>query len=148
MESGASKYYLRVAVLGSRNYGDSLRVKDWLFGLRGKLGNRLVVLSGGDGLGAELYAKQHALELGIKYAEYNSPTTPKNAHSAMYDGFYDQPYKVWHYKRQYDELLKAADVVVYFTPAPRDGALDPVEKHLAHVKKRCEKLGKKLILYV
>ena len=123
-------------MLGSANYGDSVKIKTKIFELRERFGKRLIILSGGEKYGAERFVKHHALSFDIKYHEYNSAGTPKNSYSMMYDSYYGKPWHATQYYHRTNQIIKESDIVVVFA-RERDSRQEYIEV-------RCKKLQKKL----
>ena len=105
---------MKVAVVGSRDYQNIRKIKDTLFQLKQKFGDKLIILSGGDQYGIDKFAKKYALEFGITYQEYNPAHTPKNLYSAMSDNYYDKPYHVSQFHHRNMLLAKACNVMMLF----------------------------------
>ena len=79
---------MKVAMIGSREYENTRKIKDALFKLKQKFGDALIVISGGAQYGADKFVRKFALEFGIKYKEFNPAHTTKNLYSAMSDNYY------------------------------------------------------------
>ena len=107
---------MRVAIIGSREYENTRKIKDALFQLKQKFGTDLTVISGGAQYGADKFARKYALEFGIKYQEYNPAHTTKNLYSAMSDNYYDKPYHVSQFHHRNMLIAKACDVMMAFIP--------------------------------
>ena len=61
---------MKVAIVGSRRYENKKKIKDFVFKLKQKYGDKTIIVSGGCKQGADKYAKKYALELGLQYEEY------------------------------------------------------------------------------
>ena len=122
-------------MLGSNKYIDKIKVKNKMFELKKKFGSRLVILSGGEKCGAESYVKKHAIDLELKYHEYNSAHTQKNAYSMMHEAYYGKPYHASQYFHKTNNIIKNSHIVVIFQP------LNEENSGMDYAKKRCEKLG-------
>ena len=107
---------MRVAIIGSREYENTRKIKDALFQLKQKFGTDLIVISGGAQYGADKFARKYALEFGIKYQEFNPAHTTKNLYSAMSDNYYDKPYHVSQFHHRNMLIAKACDVMMAFIP--------------------------------
>ena len=81
---------MKVAIVGSRQYENTRKIKDTLSDLKRKFGDELIIVSGGAQNGADRYAKKYALEFGIRYREFNPAHTPRNLYSAMSDDYYSK----------------------------------------------------------
>ena len=107
---------MKVALIGSREYENVRKIKDTLFELKQKFGDKLIIISGGAQHGADKYARKYALEFGIKYKEFNPAHTTKNLYSAMSDNYYDKPYHVSQFHHRNMLIAKACDCMMAFVP--------------------------------
>tara|TARA_A100001201_G_scaffold118918_1_gene102486 strand:+ start:222 stop:623 length:402 start_codon:yes stop_codon:yes gene_type:complete len=107
---------MKVAIIGSRYYENTRKIKEALFQLKQKFGDKLIVISGGAQYGADKFARKYALEFGINYQEYNPAHTTKNLYSAMSDNYYDKPYHVSQFHHRNMLIAKACDVMMAFIP--------------------------------
>ena len=94
---------MKVAMIGSREYENTRKIKDALFQLKQKFGDALIVISGGAQYGADKFVRKFALEFGIKYKEFNPAHTTKNLYSAMSDNYYNKTYHVsqFHHRNMF-----------------------------------------------
>ena len=120
---------MKVAIVGSRMYENTRKIKDALFQLKQKFGDDLIIVSGGALYGADKFARKYALEFGIKYQEYNPAHTAKNLYSAMSDNYYDKPYHVSQFHHRNMLIAKACDVMMAFIPNGDDanGSLSAIK---------------------
>ena len=107
---------MKVAIIGSRMYENTRKIKDALFQLKQKFGEDLIIVSGGAKDGADKFAKKYALEFGIKYKEFNPAHTSKNLYSAMSDNYYNKPYHVSQFHHRNMLIAKDCDVMMAFIP--------------------------------
>tara|TARA_B100001094_G_scaffold115050_1_gene111014 strand:- start:966 stop:1367 length:402 start_codon:yes stop_codon:yes gene_type:complete len=107
---------MKVAIIGSRMYENTRKVKDTLFNLKRKFGDKLIVISGGAKDGADKFARKYALEFGIKYKEFNPAHTIKNLHSAMSETYYEKPYHVSQFHHRNMLIARDCDVMIAFIP--------------------------------
>ena len=105
---------MKVAIIGSRHYENTRKIKDALYQLKQKFGNNLIVISGGAQYGADKFARKYALEFGIKYQEYNPAHTTKNLYSAMSDDYYDKPYHVSQFHHRNMLIARDCNVMIAF----------------------------------
>jgi len=105
---------MKVAVIGSKMYENTRKIKDTLFQLKRKFGTDLIVISGGGKNGADKYARKYALEFGIKYKEFNPAHTVKNLYSAMSDTYYEKPYHVSQFHHRNMLIARDCDVMIAF----------------------------------
>jgi len=109
-----------VAMIGSREYENTRKIKDALFQLKEKFGSVLTIISGGGQFGADKFVRKFALEFGIKYKEFNPAHTTKNLYSAMSDNYYSKTYHVSQFHHRNMLIAKACTVMMAFIP---NGAL-------------------------
>ena len=107
---------MKVAIIGSRGYENTRKIKDTLFQLKQKFGDKLIIVSGGAKDGADKFARKFALEFGINYKEFNPAHTTKNLYSAMTDNYYNKPYHVSQFHHRNMLIAKDCDVMMAFIP--------------------------------
>jgi len=107
---------MKVAIIGSRQYENTRKIKDTLFQLKQKFGDDLIIVSGGAKDGADKFARKFALEFGIKYKEFNPAHTTKNLYSAMSDNYYNKTYHVSQFHHRNMLIAKDCDVMMAFIP--------------------------------
>jgi predicted Rossmann-fold nucleotide-binding protein len=107
---------MKVAIIGSRMYENTRKIKDTLFQLKQKFGDDLIIVSGGAKDGADKFARKYALEFGIKYKEFNPAHTTKNLYSAMTDNYYNKTYHVSQFHHRNMLIAKDCDVMMAFIP--------------------------------
>ena len=107
---------MKVAIIGSRQYENTRKIKNTLTELKQKFGNDLIIISGGAKDGADKFARKFALEFGIKYKEFNPAHTSKNLYSAMSDNYYNKPYHVSQFHHRNMLIAKDCDVMMAFIP--------------------------------
>ena len=57
---------LKVGIVGSREYENRKKIKEFIFKLKHDKGDDTIIVSGGCLQGADFYAKKYALELGLQ----------------------------------------------------------------------------------
>lgn len=105
---------MKVAIIGSRMYENTRKIKDTLFQLKRKFGDKLIIISGGAKDGADKFARKYALEFGIKYKEFNPAHTIKNLYSAMSETYYEKPYHVSQFHHRNMLIARDCDVMIAF----------------------------------
>lgn len=108
---------MKVAIVGSRHYENTRKIRDLLTGLKKKFGDELTIISGGSRDGADQYVKKYALEFGLRYEEYNPAYTPHNLYSAMPVEYYGRPYHVSQYHHRNMLIAKACDKMIALVPS-------------------------------
>ena len=59
---------MKIAIIGSRGYTNKRKIKEFIFQLKNKFKEDLVIVSGGAKDGADKYAKRFALDFEINYS--------------------------------------------------------------------------------
>jgi len=129
-----------VAIVGSRKYESMDRIEEEIKNLHSQHQNDLIIISGGASKGADKYAKEISLKLGIQYREYNPAHTVKNKHSAMPDDFYGKPYRVSQYHERNELIAENCELMMAFIPSGIES------KGTESAIKSAKKLGKKVIV--
>ena len=107
---------MRVGIVGSRRYENRKKIKDFIFELRKKFGNDLIVVSGGCKNGADRYAKKYALELDVQYEEYPPFHEVHNLYCVLPESLYGKDYNVSNYFARNKQIAKNSDMIVGFIP--------------------------------
>ena len=107
---------MKIAIIGSRTYENSRKVKTLLSDLKRRFGNELTVISGGCPDGADKYVKKFSIEFEIDYKEYNLAHTPKNLYSAMSEEYYGKPYHVSQFHHRNLLIARTCDVMIALIP--------------------------------
>ena len=105
---------MKVGIVGSRRYENRKKIKDFIFELKKKFGNDLIIVSGGCKNGADKYAKKYALELDVQYEEYPPFHEVHNLYCVLPETLYGKPYKVSNYFARNKQIAKNSDMVVGF----------------------------------
>lgn len=105
---------MKVAMIGSKHYQNSRKIKETLTALRSKFLDDLLVISGGGRHGADAMIKKYAIEFGIDYKEYNPAHTPHNLYSGMSEGYYGRKYHVSQFHHRNGLIDKSCDVMIVF----------------------------------
>ena len=107
---------MKVAVIGSRTYENTRKIKNLLTDLKRKFGEELMIVSGGAKQGADKYVKKYALEFGLNYREFNPAHTPQNLYSAMSEGYYSRPYPVSQFHHRNMLIARDCDYMIVLVP--------------------------------
>ena len=131
---------MKIAVVGSREYENKTKIKEFVLTLKKKFGERLEIVSGGQIKGADGIAKKEALEYEIDYKEFAPAHYKYNIHCALPRKFYGAAYSTGHYHIRNDQLAKYSDMIIAFIPegVESNGTKDTL--------KRGKKYGKKTIV--
>lgn len=105
---------MRVAIIGSRTYENKLKIKEMIFKLKNMFGDELEIVSGGAKDGADRYAKKYALELGVKYIEFNPAHTVRNLYSGCSEDYYSKPYHTSQFFHRNELIARYCDKMIAF----------------------------------
>lgn len=139
MEVNDNPEAIKIACVGSRTYENKQKIRDMLFTLKTHFKDKLEIISGGAADGADRYVKKYALELGIKYIEFNPAFTVKNLYSAMPDSYYSKPYHVTQLFHRNTLIAKYCDKMIVFRSEGKSNGTD-------HVMSQALKLNKQVVV--
>ena len=105
---------MKVAIIGSRSYTNSRKIKDFVYQLKEKYKEELEIVSGGQKDGSDGYAKKYALEFDIKYSEFPPQHYSHNMHCVRPNYDYGKPYYVSNYFKRNKQVAEYSDRVVAF----------------------------------
>ena len=131
---------MKIGIVGSREYTNKLRIKEFVFGLKQKFGENIEIVSGGQKEGADGYAKKFALEFDMKYSEFPPSHYQYNQHCVRPQREYGKQYAIWHYHRRNKQIAEYSDKIVAFIPK------DKVSKGTMSTIKEAQKIGKKVVI--
>ena len=106
--------HMRVALIGSEKYENRMETKDLIFKLKQKYGDDLIIITRGFKIGVEKWVRKFALEMDVKYIEYNPASTPMNLYSGMDEDYYEKPFHPTQPLHQYDCVVINSDKIIYF----------------------------------
>jgi predicted Rossmann fold nucleotide-binding protein DprA/Smf involved in DNA uptake len=131
---------MKIGIVGSREYENKLKIKEFIFQLKEKFGDELVIVSGGQDKGADGYAKKISLGFDVKYAEFPPVHYSYNQHCVLKRGRYGKKYYVGNFFARNKQIAEYSDMVVGFIP---EGANSNGTRHTLS---EAEKLGKKILI--
>lgn len=131
---------MRIGIVGSREYENKKKIKDFIFKLKQEYGTDTIIVSGGCPDGADRYAKKYSLELGLQYEEYPPFHKQHNLYCVLPESVYGKPYNVKYFFVRNKQIAEASDFVVAFIPngVVSNGSLSTI--------KYAEKFNKKTII--
>lgn len=135
MPNGEKDHGMKVAMIGSRNYEKSRKIREMIIEMRRRFNDELIVISGGARDGADKYVRKYAIEFGVQYREFNPAHTPSNLYSAMSEDYYNKPYHVSQFHHRNMLIAKDCDVMIAFV----DGTLTNGTKSAIEAAKRLDK---------
>ena len=107
---------IKIGIVGSRTYTNKKKVKDLVFEIKQKYGAEVEIVSGGQKLGADGYAKKYALELGLQYEEYPPAHQPHNLYCPLHERNYGKPFSVKNFFARNKQIAIHSEYVVAFIP--------------------------------
>ena len=131
---------LKVGIVGSREYENRMKIKEFIFKLKEEKGSGTIIVSGGCPKGADFYAKKYALELGLQYEEYPPFHEVHNMYCTIPESRYSKPYSVKNFFARNKIIAGTADFVVGFIPEGVEA------KGTLNTLKYAEKFDKKTII--
>ena len=105
---------MKIALIGDEKYENRGELKETIFKLKQKFGEDLTIITRGKKNGVEKWVRKYALEMNLKYIEFNSAHTSRTLYSGMEDEYYDKPYHPTQPLHQYDCIVHNSDKIVYF----------------------------------
>ena len=88
---------IKIAVVGSRIYEDRKKVKDFIFKLKEKFGDKLIIVSGGQPKGVDGFVKKACIQFDIIYEEFPPAHYRFNQYCVLDASNYGKEYRVWNY---------------------------------------------------
>tara|TARA_B100002019_G_C21159813_1_gene542695 strand:+ start:529 stop:924 length:396 start_codon:yes stop_codon:yes gene_type:complete len=105
---------MKIALIGDEKYENRGELKETIFKLKQKFGEDLTIITRGKKNGVEKWVRKYALEMNLKYIEFNPAHTSRTLYSGMDDEYYDRPYHPTQPLHQYDCIVHNSDKIVYF----------------------------------
>lgn len=105
---------VKIGIIGDLAYNSHLQVITLFDKIKKKYGSDVTILSGGNDRGVEPIVKKLALELELKYAEYNPSYTGKRMYSAMPEDYYGKQYHLSHLTDRYRHLIYECSYLIIF----------------------------------
>jgi len=105
---------MKIALIGDEKYENRGELKETIFKLKQKFGEDLTIITRGKNNGVEKWVRKYALEMNLKYIEFNAAHTSRTLYSGMEDEYYDKPYHPTQPLHQYDCIVHNSDKIVYF----------------------------------
>ena len=108
---------MRVGIVGSRTWTDRRKIVDFVGLCKNEFGDELEIVSGGCADGADRYAKEAALALGVKYVEFPPLFQSWNAYCPEPAYLYNRQYHVKYFFMRNKQIAEYSDKVVAFIPS-------------------------------
>ena len=105
---------MKIALIGDEKYENRGELKETIFKLKEKFGEDLTIITRGKKNGVEKWVRKYALEMNLKYIEFNPAHTSRTLYSGMEEEYYDKPYHPTQPLHQYDCIVHNSDKIVYF----------------------------------
>jgi len=107
---------MRVGIVGSRQYENKIKIKDFIFKLKEKYGKNIEIISGGCKNGADKFAKKFALEFEMKYIEFPPAHDQYNMYCVKEAFLYGKHYHVSNFFKRNKEIAEYSEKVIAFIP--------------------------------
>jgi len=134
---------MRIGIVGSRQYQNASKVRKYIYELKGRVGDDLVIVSGGQPAGADGYAKKYALEFSVEYVEFPPAHYSYNQHCINEAHHYGKAYRPYNFFQRNSEIAEYSDIIIAFIPP--NTILE--DSHGTHdTCKKALKLDKKVIV--
>jgi predicted Rossmann fold nucleotide-binding protein DprA/Smf involved in DNA uptake len=131
---------MKIGIVGSREYSNRRKIKEFIFALKQKFDENIEIVSGGQKEGADGIAKKCALEFDMKYVEFPPTHYPYNVHCVRPQHEYGKEYATWHYHKRNKQIAEYSDKIVAFIPK------DKISKGTMSTIKEAQKIGKKVVI--
>ena len=130
----------RVGIVGSREYTNRRKIKEFVFKLKETFQDKVEIVSGGQKQGADGYAKKFAIEFDMKYVEFPPRHYTYNQHCILDESHYGKRYFPKNFHDRNKQIVEYSDYIVAFMNEGQytKGTLNTIET--------AEKLGKKVII--
>ena len=130
----------RVGIVGSRIYTNRRKIKEFVYKLKERFGDKVEIVSGGQPKGADGLAKKFALEFDMKYVEFPPRHYTYNQHCILDESHYGKRYFPKNFSDRNKQIVEYSDYIVAFMPPNNytSGTMDTVQI--------AEKLNKKVII--
>tara|TARA_B100002019_G_scaffold257119_1_gene240991 strand:+ start:736 stop:1140 length:405 start_codon:yes stop_codon:yes gene_type:complete len=130
----------RVGIVGSREYTNRRKIKEFVFKLKEQFGDKVEIVSGGQPKGADGFAKKFALEFDMKYVEFPPRHYQYNQHCILEKNHYGKRYYPKNFFDRNKQVAEYSDYIVAFVPEGKEsnGTMNTVEQ--------AQKLNKKVII--
>tara|TARA_Y100000004_G_scaffold152732_1_gene176008 strand:+ start:1374 stop:1775 length:402 start_codon:yes stop_codon:yes gene_type:complete len=131
---------MKIAIVGSRRYENKRKIKDFIFKLKQKYGEKTTIVSGGCKTGADKYAKKYALELGLQYEEYPPFHEVHNLYCTLPKSRYGREFNMRNFFARNKIIAGTSDFIAAFIPegVEANGTMNVLEY--------AEKLNKKRVI--
>ena len=130
----------RVCIVGSREYTNRRKIKEFVYKLKEKFGEDVEIISGGQKQGADGYAKKFALEFDMKYVEFPPRHYTYNQHCVLDESHYGKRYYPKNFFDRNKQIVEYSDYIVAFMIKDKQtsGTMNTIEK--------AQKMNKKVII--
>ena len=136
----AKKIRMKVAIIGSREYENRRKIKDFIFKLKQQYGEDTIIVSGGCKQGADKYAKKYALELGLQYQEYPPFHEVHNLYCVLPKSRYGADFNMRNFFVRNKIMVGYSDCIILFIPKNKK------TKSELNVIKCSKKMNKKIVI--
>lgn len=132
-----------IGIIGSNNYFKQDKVLALFEKIKFTFGKTATILSGGNEKGIERDVKKLALDLGMKYKEYNPSWSGYNLYSQCEEKYYGKKFHCSHAYDRYKQLVNNCDYLFIFID--KSNELQDM-KIFKYVEQLCQKNDKKVTI--
>ena len=108
---------MKIGIVGSRKYQNATKVRKVIYELKNRMGDDLVIVSGGQPAGADGYAKKYALEFAVEYVEFPPVHYNYNQYCIKEAHHYGKEYRPYNFFQRNSEIAEYSDLILAFIPA-------------------------------
>ena len=132
----------KIAITGDPDYRGKRKIQELIQKFKDSFGNTVTIYNGGTTVGVDKVVKKTAIDLGLKFKEYNPAYTGYRMYSAMDESYYEgKEYHPTQLLERYDRLMRNSDNIVIFLKKH----YDRLPRDLDHLIKKSKKSGKKIV---
>jgi fructoselysine-6-P-deglycase FrlB-like protein len=127
---------MKIAIVGNTAWQNKRKVQETISQLKSKFGSDVTVIGAGGSEGANSMVKKYAIEMGMRYEEYNPSFTGYNMYSAMPESYYGKSY---HFSQLHHRMKLIAENADYVMILSNESKLHPVLETALKTAKKLEK---------
>jgi fructoselysine-6-P-deglycase FrlB-like protein len=127
---------MKIAIVGNTEWQNKRKVQETISQLKSKFSSDVTVIGAGGSEGANSMVKKYAIEMGMRYEEYNPSFTGYNMYSAMPESYYGKSY---HFSQLHHRMKLIAENADYVMILSNESKLHPVLETALKTAKKLEK---------
>ena len=120
---------MKVGMVGSRNYQNRQKIKNLIFELKQKFGDKLEIVGTGDRYGAGLFVKKACTDLAVSYTEFPPLHEQWNSNCPEPPYMYGKPYSPKYYAMRNTQIVEYSDMIIGFSvDGEKKSLVDQIER--------------------